>query len=77
MRRLGRFYLWQCFHHSLYSLDCEGRSLAHYATWIGREDVLADILSLAPTLGNLQVHNQFLRIKLLKEDDIIPVGLKY
>ena len=38
----------------LFRLDEEGRTIAHYLAWLGREDPLLDILSVAPTFLSFQ-----------------------
>ena len=35
-------------------VDEEGRTIAHYLAWLGKEDPLMDILSVVPTFLNFQ-----------------------
>ena len=54
IRRLGKFYLENVFHYNFYELDSENRSIVHYLAWTGKDDSLADMLEVIPSLANLQ-----------------------
>ena len=38
----------------MFRVDEEGRTIAHYLAWLGREDPLMDILCVVPTFINFQ-----------------------
>ena len=54
IRRLGKFYLENVFHYNFYEVDSENRSVVHYLAWTGKDESLADILEVIPSLANMQ-----------------------